>query len=538
MRRNTKIFIIAIILEIFGAILPLGIAVWISWSQALAQEHKELNAHINRMLIKTDGLLASSRNIFSKLQNNKSVVPCSPQHIDEMLMQRVTTNVELITYFENGIEKCNSNGMPTKPLIRQKADFSVQGDLQVILNSKPFSDLPVTLLGIRGSGNYDVYMKSSDLTDLVLASNEELAIVYHNIIISSKNDPDPNFVINFIKNHLQNFNMLTSDNKTNLLETSFDKSKTFITDEYLIAVNQLGNFFFVAIEPISYLYHEFKHHLIILIPFALVIDILIIWFIIYYSRQQLSLRGDILEAIKNHEFSVYYQPIIDTANNKCIGAEGLIRWQRYDGKMMPPDLFIPIAEEMGAIPKLTDEVINIIFSEMEEFLVQNPSHHISINVASSDIQNGRIVEVLDKKFETSKLARDQIWIELTERTLINPHSAKMTLQKLHEKGHTILIDDFGTGYSSLSYLQALTVDILKIDKAFIDSIGMEYVTSNVVNAIIEMARKLNFKLIAEGVERKAQYDFLKDNKVDYIQGYIFSKPIPKDEFIKFCSLYM
>lgn len=539
MRRNTKIFTIAITLGILGAILPTLASLWLSWNQAVRQEHRVLMDYSNRMMLRARNSLETARKIFSNLQNAKVISQCSKEHINLMLTQRILTSAELIAYFENGIEKCSSYGVSSNPLVRQKADFTMKDGLEISLNAKPFPNLPVSMLSLRKLGNYDVFMRIDELTDIILPEDAQLAIVFNNTIISSKNNPNSTFIKKAVINSLEKFETFSPGQSIPLsTKKSLEVNQVFIIENRLVSISQFGPFFFISTEPISDLYNTFTRQFFILMPFSLIISILIIWLIIYYSRQQLTLRAEIVEAIKNHEFLVYYQPIIDTMTNKCHGAESLIRWQNFDNQMIRPDLFIPIAEDMGLIPKITDEVINIIFNEMEDFLVENPSLHISINVTSSDIQSGRIIEVLDAKFSQSKIARNQIWIELTERTLVNPKAAKSTLQKAHERGHIILIDDFGTGYSSLSSLQGLTVDILKIDKSFINSIGMEYVTSNVINAIIEMAKKLKFKLIAEGVERKAQYDYLKENNVDYIQGYIFSKPLPKNEFIQFCSLYV
>lgn len=538
MRRSTRIITIAVCLGILGAILPTSAVIWLAWSQALSQEQKTLTDYSSNMMQKMYNSFNVARGIFSVLQNAKVLQPCSKEHLNMMLTQRISTEAKLVAYFENGIEKCSSYGVPSNPLIRQKAYFTMEDGLEVSLNVKPFPDLSVSMLELRKPGNYDVFIGADQLTDVVLPGDIQIAIVYNNTIISSKNHPSPTFVKKIIIDHLAIFDTFAPGQLIPVLTMKMhEKEHIFIAEHQLVSVSQVSPLFFIAIEPMSHLYNAFTKQLIMLMPFAVIISILIILLVIYYSRQQLTLRGDIIAAIKSHEFMVHYQPIIDTITNKCHGAESLIRWQRPDTQMIHPDLFIPIAEDMGLLPKITDEVINIIFDEMEDFLILNPSIHISINVGSSDIQSGRILKVLDEKFSHSKIKRNQIWIELTEQTLINLKSAKITLQKAHEKGHVILIDDFGTGYSSLSYLQELTVDILKIDKSFITSIGTEYVTSHVINAIIEMAKKLKLELIAEGVEKKTQYDFLKENHVDYIQGYIFSQPLPKNEFIQFCALY-
>ncbi|WP_160116168.1 EAL domain-containing protein [Legionella busanensis] len=285
--------------------------------------------------------------------------------------------------------------------------------------------------------------------------------------------------------------------------------------------------------PESFVYQDYEKMQFIFLPFGLLTSFFIVGLVIFYSKKQLSFNATLKEALINNEFFVCYQPIVNIVSGKCSGAEALIRWQRPNGQIVKPDFFIHYAEEMGMISFLTEKVIHLVFDEMGQFLIQNKDAHISINVSANDMQNEHILKILEAKILKSKIARQQIWLELTERIFLTIEEVKKFIIQARDLGYIIAVDDFGTGFSNLSYLQNLPLDIIKIDKSFIDSLGTGSVTSHVADNIIQMAKEANLQIIAEGVEKRAQYDYLKEREVNYIQGYLFSKPLLTNEFISF-----
>jgi sensor c-di-GMP phosphodiesterase-like protein len=170
---------------------------------------------------------------------------------------------------------------------------------------------------------------------------------------------------------------------------------------------------------------------------------------------------------------------------------------------------------------------------MGPLLRENRSMHISINIAATDFASGRILEALDRALKGADINPDQIWLEMTERALMNIEDARATLDELRRRGHCIAIDDFGTGYSGLQYLAKLPVGMLKIDKSFIETVGTAAPTSRVTGHIIALARELKLGLVAEGVETDAQATILRNEGVEYAQGWLFSRAIPADEFLAF-----
>lgn len=250
-------------------------------------------------------------------------------------------------------------------------------------------------------------------------------------------------------------------------------------------------------------------------------------------RRELSLEKALQQALRRGELEVDYQPLVDLATRRCVGAEALVRWRRADGQRVRPDLFIPQAEASGQICAITQRVIELVMQQMAELLRAHPTLYISVNLAAADIAQGRFVEVARQQLASQGVAARQLVWEVTERGLVDVEQACQLLGQLRQAGHRIAIDDFGTGYSSLSYLQRLPVDVLKIDKSFVDSLGMQAASSSVAPHIIDMARDLGLKVIAEGIESATQADTLQQLGAQVGQGFLFSRPLDASAFHAF-----
>jgi sensor c-di-GMP phosphodiesterase-like protein len=253
-----------------------------------------------------------------------------------------------------------------------------------------------------------------------------------------------------------------------------------------------------------------------------------------YKRMELQYTPvqKLISAIRNREFLVYYQPIVSLHNGKCIGAETLIRWKRLDGVMINPDLFIPLAEDSGLIESLTDIMFESAMRDMAEQL-RTGNFYISFNLSAHDMAQSRYFDMISARLHQLGIAPAKIAIEATERGFLDVAQANDIIKLYHEAGHSVFIDDFGTGYSSLSYLQHLAIDVIKIDKAFVDAIDTGSATSSVIIHIIAMAKQLKLKIVAEGVETAAQAEFLKQHGVDAGQGFYFAQPMPANDFLRY-----
>ncbi len=250
---------------------------------------------------------------------------------------------------------------------------------------------------------------------------------------------------------------------------------------------------------------------------------------------KLNLCNDLRKAVDREEFTLYYQPIIDLKTGQISSAEALVRWIHPQRGFIPPDEFISIAEHNGIIGPIGEWVLQTACTTAAKWseITPNPPR-ISVNLSVRQLQLGLTKEKVENIISLSKLDPKQLIFEITESLVINDADQAIAwMESVKQLGATFSIDDFGTGYSSLSYLKKLPVDILKIDREFINDVISDAEDSSLVKTIIAIGKNLNLKIVAEGVEQEDQLNYLNTLECDYIQGYYFSKPLPEDEFTKF-----
>ncbi|QKJ85220.1 EAL domain-containing protein [Paramixta manurensis] len=263
----------------------------------------------------------------------------------------------------------------------------------------------------------------------------------------------------------------------------------------------------------------------IFLPLAIILSLLCMLLAVNWLKHRLSWRDELRKGIRNGEFLVHYQPVWQVEERRCAGVEALLRWQRHDGRQVRPDMFIAAAEAEGMIIPLTRHLLNIIADEAQTWSVA-PGFHLGVNVAAEHIQHPDFLA--DIRQFAARLREKQmiITLELTERSLIHegPEVANK-LATLRREGIRVAIDDFGTGHCSLSYLQNFQLDYLKIDRGFINAIESLEGETPVLDAIISLSHKLALEVLGEGVETPLQFEYLKNHGVNYIQGYLYARPL-------------
>jgi diguanylate cyclase (GGDEF)-like protein/PAS domain S-box-containing protein len=253
-----------------------------------------------------------------------------------------------------------------------------------------------------------------------------------------------------------------------------------------------------------------------------------------YFLEHLNLEHDLREALQQNQFILFYQPKYNLQNKVITGVEALIRWERPESGMMSPDTFIPIAEENNLIIPIGEWVLRTACSQVKAWHLSGFPHiTISVNVSSKQLQFTDLYATIANILDETKLESKYLDIELTESAVMkNPKKTALILNKLKCLGVQVSMDDFGTGYSSLSYLKRFPFDTLKIDKEFIKDILDDNDDLELVTTIIQLAKNLNIKVVAEGVETLEQMELLTHKKCDEIQGYLISRPIPEQEIEK------
>ncbi|WP_026671728.1 putative bifunctional diguanylate cyclase/phosphodiesterase [Alkalihalobacterium bogoriense] len=255
------------------------------------------------------------------------------------------------------------------------------------------------------------------------------------------------------------------------------------------------------------------------------------------NKTRLDLELSLRKAIMKNEFVLHYQPQTSIKTGEIIGAEALIRWKHPKKGMISPFTFIPLAEETGMISVISDWVLKTVCKQIKTWQENGIAPtKIAINISSNQFQQPDFVESIAKVIEETGVSPKYLELEITESLAMdNTENIMMKLAQLKQMGIQISIDDFGTGYSSLRYLSQFQIDKLKIDRSFIHSAEFSDKDAAIVKLITVMAKGLNLKVIAEGVEKPQQIEFLKDIGCEEFQGYYLSPPLPIDEFDSFIS---
>jgi EAL domain-containing protein (putative c-di-GMP-specific phosphodiesterase class I) len=252
------------------------------------------------------------------------------------------------------------------------------------------------------------------------------------------------------------------------------------------------------------------------------------------ALQRVTLGSELRRALDKGELVLFYQPQYSLQTGKMMGAEALIRWQHPQQGMIPPDKFIPLAEDNGLIIPMGEWVLKKACQQMRAWLDMGMSiERIGVNVSGQQMQRGELVSCVEQVLAETGLEAKHLELEITESCIMRQTEKVIsTLEGLQRLGVVLAIDDFGTGYSSLSYLKQLPVHKLKIDKSFICDIPTDANDEVIARAVLALGQSLELKVIAEGVETEAQQEFLRALNCDEVQGYLYSRPVPAEEFVE------
>jgi sensor c-di-GMP phosphodiesterase-like protein len=240
-------------------------------------------------------------------------------------------------------------------------------------------------------------------------------------------------------------------------------------------------------------------------------------------RRSLNLEQQLRRAVARGDIQLVYQPIVNLATGRIVGAEALARWNNEEGTPVSPDVFIKIAEENGFVAGITRKVVGLALHDFAETLIQRPGFRVS---------DPRFLPMLEDAVKRAKVKPKSVVLEITESSAADSVEAMETIRTLRRMGHSVHIDDFGTGYSNLDKLLYLWADTIKIDKAFTRVIGTESLTATILPQILGMARSLNLEVVVEGVEteRQACYFSPTDRHRIYAQGWLFGRPVSAGQF--------
>ncbi|MBV7296578.1 EAL domain-containing protein [Enterovibrio paralichthyis] len=250
------------------------------------------------------------------------------------------------------------------------------------------------------------------------------------------------------------------------------------------------------------------------------------------DTERKGLTGLLNEAIESNALKPFYQPIVKPEGNgyRIVGAEVLVRWRASHGEYIPPDTFIPLAEQNGSIDKITDQLIENVLNHIQQLSLP-PNFFVSVNVSPSYLEKPDTADKILNLITDYRLDPRLLALEITERTKFGDlNKAAECIEILTEHGISIKLDDCGTGYGAFSYLHVLNIDTIKIDRMFVDGIGMEDFKNTILDSILAFARESKLHVVAEGIETKVQADYLINAGVEMLQGTYFGDPVPFKRF--------
>lgn len=507
--RRKMLRVVGIVLVV---LLPVMLSLWFAHIRAVKETGGQLRAFAQQALNKTETVIQQVDTVRYAAEKYHGEI-CSSQHRAAMLnIVRGSLYVADLIYARGDTFICSSIFRPKQSYAISPADYRPRPDIAVYY----FRDTPFyagyKMVYMR-RGNYVAVINPRTYSD-VTPDDATLTFAVYDTVTESF------FSISHQADTATLSTLLHSD------EYTFQQDRRFYTiahsDKRPIAI-------IVSTSSDRYL-QAFYHQATFTLPLGMVGSIIILLMWSRTRREFNSPRRMLNRALSRRQLRLHYQPIIDIKNGKCVGAEALLRWPGFNGQVMSPAEFIPLAEKEGMIESITDYVVDEVFSDLGDFLAVVPHIYVSINLSAADFHSSRLISLIANKAKMHAVRAEQIKIEVTERGFIDVPKTTPVIQAFRQAGYEVAIDDFGTGYSNLHNLYSLNVDILKIDKSFIDTLSTNSTSHLIAEHIIEMAQSLRLKIIAEGVETAEQVSWLLKRGVQFCQGWHFAKALPPQEF--------
>ena len=497
---------VTLLAAFLAIVLPTGLAIFVARNEALSAEVARALQYARDVIHRTD--LATDQIDQGITALGEAAEPCSAENL--AVMRRIdvgSSYIQAIGHIDGTVLRCSSVG-EVRPVDLGPPDIVRDTGVKIRLRARlPFVP-DRSFIAVERDGFVAIIHKGLPIDITTAAEDVGIATLSQGQIhtLTSRGDIDPRWI--------------------ERLEGR--QEVTFVSDDHIVAVVASQRYLTIALAslPIARLVERTHAIALTVVPVGMLAGLVMALAVLYLARLQLALPAVIRVALRRKEFFLLYQPVVDLATGRWVGAEALLRWRRPNGELVAPELFIKAAEDSGVIERVTRSVYAMVTPDARRLFAAHPDFHVSINLSAADLHSARTVDRLWELVRATRARPGNLMVEVTERGLVRPDVARGVLRGLRAHGIAAAIDDFGTGYSSLSYLETFEVDALKIDRSFVNTVATEAATSHVILHIIEMAKALNLAMIAEGVETEAQAQFLRERGVQRAQGFLYGKPMP------------
>lgn len=499
---------IAVTVGALAIAAPIVISVQLARHEALLNEESKVRDSAHDVLRRTDKTADQMTAAIAKLTALKAP-PCSPQEIAVMRQIDVGSSyIQAVGRISGDTLLCSSLGT-TKPIALGPPTLYTDKGATDRLNLR----LPI-------AGNHPL--------EVVARGNFAVLVDPRLVMDTPTEGPDVSIAL-FVPSSPKHerITQAGSPEERWFREVPPGGETVFHDSDHVVAIarSKPYDIAVMAAAPQTYVKKRVGAFALIFVPIGILCGLALAWEVMYFSRTRLSLPALLRSAARQNQFFVLYQPVVELATRRWVAAEALVRWDTGDQVVMP-DVFIPAAEESGAITMITARVAEMVARDLPTLLKIDPAFHVAINLSAADLRSEATLELLERTVVMADAHPSNLLVEATERGFLQGQETSELIREIRKRGICVAIDDFGTGYSSLACLQTLELDALKIDRSFVETIGTDGATSQVVPHIIEMGHSLGLKMVAEGVETEAQAEFLQSRGVPCAQGWQFGKPMP------------
>lgn len=507
--KRSRILAIGTLGAVLSVVLTLGCSGYLAWLLMLKSTQQRLEALAELAANRADETF-SQASVALKTLAGSELRPCSEEGIEQMQLVAINTlSVKSVGYVEEEVFVCSTSGAVGRRVPQWKEDFRTADGIGVSLNADPGIAAARNMLALQYAA-FNLLVDPQALQEASLEPGIRLAL--------------GNATGSWM-------GQARNDEFTRLITRIHTGPHTGLAEGYLYTRVVRGDWHAIVAISRQELLADLWRKELLLLPLGAVLALFCLQDVARRTRAHLSPLNELRRGVRRGEFHAFYQPIVDLRSGRCIGAEALVRWRTAEGRWITPDAFLPLAERSGLIEPITDQMIVAICKDLQDYLRADRSRHVSLNLCAADISSGRYLSVLNEALQHADVEPGQVWLEVTESSLVDMAPAQRTLSISRQRGHRIALDDFGTGYSSLHYLQRLPLDLIKIDKSFVQDLS-EARTCTVTDHTIAIARQLGLVIVAEGIETEQQQRYLRQRGVEYGQGWLYGKPMPAREFIE------